>query len=166
MPDYEKMIAYMLQSFNNETEDGRLYISYPMVESLKDCKKDLNSCFECEVYISENVRYKEIVGSRSEFFSIRDYVYEDWIFLIAVTVLKANKLVFGLYRSTDYQEFLRVNQQRIHGKQLNLFIRPRKSVVTLSSIPFFILGYYGEELYRNLNLPAISKNCSFFCTSP
>ena len=31
-------VAQMLESFDNETENGKLYISYPMVEALRDYK--------------------------------------------------------------------------------------------------------------------------------
>lgn len=36
--DDEDVINQMLESFNNETENGKLYISYPMVEALRDYK--------------------------------------------------------------------------------------------------------------------------------
>ena len=32
----EDVIHQMLESFDNETENGKLYISYPMVEALRD----------------------------------------------------------------------------------------------------------------------------------
>lgn len=32
----EDVIRQMLESFDNETENGKLYISYPMVEALRD----------------------------------------------------------------------------------------------------------------------------------
>lgn len=32
----EKILALMLETFNNETENGLLYISYPMVEAIRD----------------------------------------------------------------------------------------------------------------------------------
>lgn len=42
-------IVQMLKSFNNETENGKLYISYPMVEALRDYKSgvcgDKAACF-------------------------------------------------------------------------------------------------------------------------
>ena len=34
-------VAQMLESFDNETENGKLYISYPMVEALRDYKPGL-----------------------------------------------------------------------------------------------------------------------------
>ena len=42
-------VKQMLESFNNETENGKLYISYPMVEALRDYKSgicgDRATCF-------------------------------------------------------------------------------------------------------------------------
>ena len=34
------VINQMLESFDNETENGKLYISYPMVEALRDFEAD------------------------------------------------------------------------------------------------------------------------------
>ena len=34
-------VDQMLESFDNETENGKLYISYPMVEALRDYKPGL-----------------------------------------------------------------------------------------------------------------------------
>lgn len=43
------VINQMLESFDNETENGKLYISYPMVEALKDFEPGIcgepNTCF-------------------------------------------------------------------------------------------------------------------------
>ena len=165
-PQNQNAIAHMIDWFDNETGNGKLYLSYPMAEAIKDCKRDLNECFECEAYISANIHYKELVNSRSDFRSVKDYSRDDWIFLIAVTILKASRLVFGTYGSRNYQEFMGVDQQAIFVKQLELFIRPRRSVVILGAIPFFIIGYFGKDLYDELRLPDISKHCSFFCISP
>jgi hypothetical protein len=161
-PDYEANITEMLGIFDNETENGKLYISYPMIEAIKDCKRDLDSHFECEVDISDTVDYKAMVHSRSDFRSIVEYSYQDWLFLFAVTILKAIRLVFGTYGSTDYQDFLRISQKLIHDKQTELFIRPRRSVVILSSVPFFVIGYFGKKRFDALKLASLSRRCNFF----
>ena len=43
----------MLNKFDNETENGKLYISYPMVEALKHIKKD-------NLGINHNILYYKV----------------------------------------------------------------------------------------------------------
>ena len=60
------VINQMLESFDNETENGKLYISYPMVEALRDfeagkCGNEDN----CFVEISDLAEYKNISSRNS-----------------------------------------------------------------------------------------------------
>ena len=55
----------MLQSFDNETENGKLYISYPMVEALRDYKPgicgDRTDCFVATTDMKEYKNKKPII---------------------------------------------------------------------------------------------------------
>jgi hypothetical protein len=60
--EYNKHVKEMLHTFNDEFDKGKLWISYPMVEAIKHCKKDANECFrDSMIKISENTNYKELV---------------------------------------------------------------------------------------------------------
>ena len=54
-------VVQMLKSFNNETENRKLYISYPMVEALRDYKSgvcgDKAACF---VAVADMKEYKNV----------------------------------------------------------------------------------------------------------
>ncbi|MEL3899142.1 RloB domain-containing protein [Treponema phagedenis] len=46
----DEIIPEMLEKFNNETEYGKLFISYPMVEAIKDCSSEWNICaYQCNI---------------------------------------------------------------------------------------------------------------------
>ena len=60
--DDANVVNQMLESFNNETENGKLYISYPMVEALRDfeagiCGKEQ----ECYVPIEKLSAFPEFL---------------------------------------------------------------------------------------------------------
>lgn len=65
-PEYKRDIQKLLSFFSNETEQGKLYLSYPMIEATVDiglcseCKK------ECTIPKCSNVDYKKIVKTRSK----------------------------------------------------------------------------------------------------
>lgn len=43
-----------------ETENGKIYVSYPMVEAIKDLKKQDICSRRCSVIAKENIGYKKI----------------------------------------------------------------------------------------------------------
>lgn len=62
----ENVIHQMLESFDNETENGKLYISYPMVEALRDY--ELGKCgngVDCFVEIENLGNYKNASAARA-----------------------------------------------------------------------------------------------------
>jgi len=91
-------IKEMLTVFDNETEKGKLYISYPMVEAIQDCKYMDTLCLKrCYVNIENNTEYKKLAKSRSDFLHIRKLNKRDWLFLINTHIKKANCLVNKCY---------------------------------------------------------------------
>jgi hypothetical protein len=153
----EKM-AKMLSTFDNETDTGKLYISYPMVEALRHivdygtfdrlcvkCKGD-NCQYkdDCEEWDScrEEPRYKAVVG--------RDGLKElqnmnspgKWIKVIAAHLSKMNDIVNCKYEFPAKTE----TQQAIFAKQLEKHINKRcPEVAVLSAFPVFVHDYYGNN---------------------
>ena len=142
-------IKGMLELFNNETENGKLYISYPMVEALKDCNADETFCVErCCIDIKLNTNYKQIVGSRSNFTQIEKYSIDTWHLIIRSNIKKANCIVNDVYEIPLYNSVIDdLTQLSIHDNQVSKFILTRKSVAIISSFPMFLIEYYGKQLY-------------------
>ncbi len=167
-PDrYNLLIREMLATFNNETELGKLYLSYPMVEALADCKRDPSCCFECENYIRENIHYKETVARRSDFSCFRDYQRSDWEYLFGVTMIKAFCLYSDDYRIPRYKDIKPIDQLKLYSKQYEFFILPKQTIVSMSSFPFLLLDLNNEEFFNSILVSDIFvKNCSFSCILP
>jgi hypothetical protein len=161
--DYSKIVNKMISTFNNETDNGKLYVSYPMIEAIKDCKRDPSSCLDCIAFIPENDSYKQAVGIRSDFRSPRDYELVDWDYLIILNVVRAFCLVNGFYKVPSYAETADLSQLTIFYYQTSKFIFPKNAVIVLSAIPFFLLSYFGNLYYTRLPLTSFYKSCSFFC---
>ena len=159
-------IKEMLNFFNNETENGLLYLSYPMAEALRHYKdketfKDLrakckggnklstmncpnkNSCPYIENCM-KGLHYKEIVQKdcRSQLTNMNKYDKQIWKELIEVHVCKMNYLVNDTYTLPTKTE----TQSTIFDKQLEKHInRFCPQVAVLSAFPIYILDYYGTE---------------------
>jgi hypothetical protein len=162
MDNYIHLIREMLDIFKDENDQGRLWISYPMVEALKHTYKDSTKCFDCIQNIGDNTKYKEKVGKIADFQDTRKYIRSDWYHIIAINILKAICLVNCNYSMPAYTDILSVlNQSCIFAVQKERFILLNSSVVVLSAFPFFLLYYIGEELYNEIHLEEFDKECKF-----
>ena len=160
--NYSEVIKSMISFFNNETENGKIYISYPMTEALKDCNSDMNSCFDCKVYIKEFIKYKAIVNKRSSFNDYRKYTINIWEYLIKVHVLRAAAIVGIDKEEISIIEAKSITQEDIFENQYNKYLKPQFCLAVLSAFPFFIISWFKEDaiairFFKNI------KNCSFYC---
>ena len=134
----EKMLAF----FSEETEQGKLYISYPMVEALKHIPEDRESFKDLRVLSNENIGYKELVDQTgfSNFKDYRKYNKDIWRELIDLHLCKANYLVTG---SFQFPQDL-ISPEKIFESQRSNYIKPEFSVAVLSAFPCFIHDYFGN----------------------
>ena len=165
LEEYSGIIRQMLDTFDDEYGQGKLWISYPMAEALKHCKKDIAACFSnCVVSIADNKSYKALINSVSDY---RDITAADWHWLIAVHALKTHCFLENAYQRPDYAVCARWLekgiQKLIHEKQLEKYIAPEGATAVFSAFPFFLLYYFGEPLYRQAAWPDTSKPCNFSC---
>jgi uncharacterized protein YdiU (UPF0061 family) len=133
-----------------------------MVEALKHTRKDLTECFDCIQNIDDNTKYKKKVDKFKDFQDVRHYRFpSDWHHIIAVNIRKAHCLVNRDYVLPAYAAKLPALEQLcIFAAQKERFIVSKKMVV-LSSFPFFLLYYFGKELYEEINFDAFDKDCKF-----
>jgi hypothetical protein len=138
----DEKLNELLDFFNEETEKGKLYISYPMVEALKhisDYDNFKDSTIECK----QNIKYKKVVSEEAikELIDFTKYDFDIWNNLIIVHLKKMNYICYNTY---ELPKAL-ISQLEIFSKQLEKYIVPRNKVNILSSFPPFIHDYYGNE---------------------
>ena len=134
-------IENMLTHFNEETEYGKLYISYPMVEALKDLN-DKDDYKDNIVLAKRNIRYKEKVGVSTKYQDVGRLNNDDWQYIIKENLCKGNLIVNDIYSMPNE----RLCQDVIFDNQLEKFILPDSKIAVLSAFPFFIVEYFGEGI--------------------
>ena len=162
----DSKIREMLQFFDNETENGMLYISYPMVEAIRHykeldsfqnstakCKRgkslDAIKCpykEECDTLDEclKEPHYKSISASDNnpQLNNINHYNKEVWKTLIKAHVFKMNYLVNDSYSMPKNIEA----QSTIFENQYTKYINHKcPKVAVLSAFPIYVLDYYGVE---------------------
>lgn len=141
------VINQMLESFDNETENGKLYISYPMVEALRDfeagkCGNEDN----CFVEISDLAEYKNISSRNSLNLHFRDYNIDVWKEIIDVFSMRISCLL-GNAEVISYEQYLdEANPHDIFMCEQAL--AGNNKVFIISAFPEFLVDYFGMKLWK------------------
>lgn len=142
----DEEIVKMLNKFDNETENGKLYISYPMVEALKHIKKDNLDVNNYLVKAKIRINYKNLVSLNTDYENLVNLTKENWIFIIYEN-LKRCLFLFEI-KNINYEIYSkRIDQESIFNKQLDKYISKEEKVLVLSAFPFFLIEYFGEEFF-------------------
>lgn len=143
----DEEIVKMLNKFDNETENGKLYISYPMVEALKHLKKDKLDINNYLVEAKTRINYKNFVSQNTDYENLVNLTKGNWFFIISEN-LKRCLFLFELEKSINYAVYNNIiNQKSIFNKQLDKYISKEEKVLVLSAFPFFLIEYFGEEFF-------------------
>ncbi len=148
-----QIIVEMLKFFNDETENGKLYINYPMVESLKYTKELPDEHYyeymatrqECEEHKfktnAEQFAYAKAKGYR--FINLSRTAESDillnWENLKLQNVMKANFILTSIKEMPAQKDS--VNQYAIFKAQIAEYVDKTNSVAILNSFPLFLYEY-------------------------
>lgn len=132
----------MLVIFNEETDLGKLYVSYPMVESVKHYSEKLDFK-SIKVEAKKNIKYKNLVSLEADniYLQFSKYTKKIWLDLIVAHLKKMNYIVFD-----DFSFPIRnISQDLIFENQRIKFIKVDSTVSVLSGFPIFIYDYFGHQ---------------------
>jgi len=138
----DESLMEMIDYFDNETEYGKLYISYPMVEALKHVHSDVDFK-ETIVAINRGKKYKTLVGEKCEnkLQNLTELTLSSWYWLIGEHVRKLHYIVNDEY---SFPNSL-ILQKEVFESQLEKYINPDGNVAVVSAFPALILDYYGID---------------------
>lgn len=138
-------IDELISFFSEETDKGKLFISYPMVEAIKNSVKcdSLLDFLEFSIAKENCVNFKKIMNElcqSQERSDIRKYDTSCWQNLFNFHCIKANYLV------NESQEFPSnlISQQSIFE-----IIKTLDDIPILSSIPLMLCDYYGVQEFKS-----------------
>lgn len=142
----EKM-TNILNLFSEETEHGKIYINYPMLESLKHYSEVIDFK-ELKVDAKKNIKYKQKVNREcyKELIDFNRYTKEIWSFLIKLHLKKMNYITNEEYILPSKNS----TQDVIFSKQQEKYINVDKTIAVLNSFPIFLSDYYGINFINEL----------------
>jgi hypothetical protein len=153
-------LTEMLSFFTDETENGKLYINYPMVESIRYTKQlpdaDFNSY---TVSVSSSANFKQLTDTFSyygnlDFVAFRvnkkgdlktpdqtkiDAVKANWDILLQQHASKANFICTDKIGLPDKKSD--IEQKSLFKAQLAKYIQPEQEIAILNAFPIFLYEY-------------------------
>lgn len=143
--DVNEVLQEMLQTFDNETDNGKMYISYPMAEALKHYTSNKFCADGCLFDISKGTIYKKHVSDISKVKNLLDIKKGDWEYILQNFLIRISCLF-------DYQDCLNIEEykdnistENIFNTQYKKFILPLGKIMVLSAMPEFIMEYFKTE---------------------
>ena len=142
----------MLDTFSEETESGKLYINYPMVESLRDNKppSEENCYRKCTVRLDEIKNYKRTVTDIHIYQDFRKLDRRCWNDLCINAVCKTNCIINNVYGIPKRKDFIEnMGQNRLYQEQKDKYITDGK-IAVVNSFPLFLLEYFKKEFWDEI----------------
>lgn len=147
-PQFER-IKKMLKFFNDSTDNGKLYINYPMMQSYKHIKSYFDEDFKDRVIeVSACSKYKELVGEESIIKDLRKYHYPIIMKLIGFHLKKANYMLNESYSIPSYEDFYKIDLDCIYELQCKL--KDNNKVSVLNTFVFNIIEYNPKIALKNI----------------
>jgi hypothetical protein len=143
---------FLLSFFDDETDHGRLFFSYPMIESYADHNPlGLPRKMNRSVKPGLGDAYKTLVNQRGYQGSPNDYSSLFWAKLVVLHLLEAERLLAIKNHPLRYDSFLqRVNQKAIQKRVFKMIKTTNPLIPILNTALFIPISYYGERLYDPL----------------
>ncbi|UMO90286.1 hypothetical protein HP572_22875 (plasmid) [Pectobacterium sp. PL64] len=133
----------MLNVFSEETDKGKLFVSYPMVESIR-CFNGIDDDFINLVIPKDDVGgFKKFVNEYADkkYNNVPQWTKDTWIKVIEIHCRKANSIVFGVNDLPSHD----IGQCLILDKQCEIE-ETSSSVIVISSFPLMLLSHFGENM--------------------
>lgn len=140
----DEKLKELLNVFNDSLGIGKLYISYPMAESLKHYQDDEYVFKDLKICKSDFVKYKSVVSGQTNYKHVLKYNRYNWSTLINIHLCKANFIVNGVFEPLNET---RISQIKLFDSQLLNYLSIDDTVGVVSSIPLFLLDFYKYEVF-------------------
>ena len=162
LEEMNQRLREMLAMFDDETDNGKLYVSYPMVESLCytrelpdehfaeytvsrcDCMERSFKDIAREFSFYGSMDFIELPDAGHHKPSRREYarVKQNWIWLVQQHTVKANYMCTGVAeRPVDKDA---VSQPRIFEAQCCKYLCHGEKIAVLNGFPLFLFEYFKE----------------------
>ena len=177
LEENDMRLLEMLKFFTDETANGKLYINYPMVESLRYTKELPDNDYwtytvtrqQCqEVRFKHQVHGFSFYGGNLEYIILTikpaddktnvqekiDNAKTNWKHLVAMNVSKAHFICNDKNEVPDESD----SQLAVFSNQLSKYVETDEcKVAILNAFPIFLFDYFGRKIINGIKLPELGQ---------
>jgi hypothetical protein len=157
LKELDKQIREMLDMFDDETENGKLYINYPMIESIRYTKELPDPKYYSYYVLRKDCKYFKSIAAGFSAYKSLDFIQIDsnkkpseqklkqlnqnWQYLKEQNVCKANYICSNSNSMPTSKE--EISQSNIFEGQIKKYVSTSPCKVSiLNSIPLFLFDYF------------------------
>lgn len=153
-PKYsEEKILKLKEVFTESTDNGKLYLNYPMVEAFKhlSCVDDAGYLYLKVLYEDlKGKRYKRIVSGYTFQADYKQYTREECLAVFRQNIVKANYILYGENAfPAGEEEYFKIDLDKILHIQCGLLKADEKFYVLCTCL-FFLLDYKPKALLNEI----------------
>lgn len=147
------LLERMLSVFDNETEQGKLYISYPMIESIKEVDVKEATYKRLFIPLEEVPRYKHSFGKKTDYGNYSKITKEMWLIACVASVKQACIIVTDKTECTYEQFIQKMSQLDIYHAEKEKYINNKSGyfLALLNSISLFLVEYF-DRVFWDVNI--------------
>lgn len=141
------VVEHMLSVYNDETENGKLYISYPMVEALYDYRDmQCQAFYRCFVPLIEGEEYKRHSGDGNPNANFHSEI-SAWESILSVYGLRVQCLFED--ENVDAENYSsNVTPMTVFNKQQEA-MQKYEGIFVLSALPEFLFDYFKNSFKKH-----------------
>lgn len=144
------LIRKLLLFFNNSTDNGKLYINYPMMQAYKHFDRLPSPKFKNIIISKEDSKnYKKIVGEISKFQNVDHHSYGLFISLAYHHLLKLNYIINKKFELPDKDFVLSWDPVELFDIQYKL-LQEKGYIHVINTFALFIVEYNPSEFYNQI----------------
>ncbi|WP_192559794.1 hypothetical protein [Pseudomonas allokribbensis] len=144
-------VKELLEFFSEETEEGKLFISYPMAEAVRcmdeKCKINCFSVLSVPLSIGNKFKNFSSIYSSDKFRSVKSWTREHWNEVVWRHCEKSNFIAHGL----GLFPAVAISESELFEGQLKEKLR-RNRIYVLSSFPMMLASYYGMRKVKEMTI--------------
>lgn len=146
------ILERMLLVFQNETEEGKLYVSYPMIESIKEINSETAEYKTLYMPLERTSAYKHRFVEKTDYGNYSALTKDKWDIACSASVKQAN-LIVKFKEWCPYNEFIdEVTQLDIYHAQKTYYINAAEErlLAILNSVPLFLIEYFDVNFWNRV----------------
>lgn len=146
-------IKELTSLFDNETEFGKLYINYPMMESFRD-----HNNFDLMDYLSRSISLENLTSNNYKKFIIENgykknldkLTIRHFKKLSKLNITKANYIINNNKEMPNFNDYYNIsNQKSILDKQI-IQKKSQNRIYVLNTCMMFIVDYFSKKIYKDI----------------